>query len=314
MRAFCEERWFDPVFYAGMSRDEANGYNQLQEPWYFEAAGHMLGPDPERFLDDYKFNIRPTTDDKPYFSQFLKWKTLPELLTLRNRGGMPLLEWGYLILVATLAQAVLASVLFLILPLWLRQRTEQSKPGIRWRFLAFFSAIGMAFMFIEIAFIQKFILFLSHPLYAVSVVLCAFLVFAGLGSLLSARLLRSVPLMMIASGITLLSVLYLLVLPGLFNWLAHIPGGLKISVSVLLIAPLALLMGVPFPRGLCLVSERLPTWIPWAWGINGCASVISAILATLLAIHFGFVFVVIAAASLYLLAAIVMRGVSASTV
>ena len=102
------------------------------------------------------------------------------------------------------------------------------------------------------------------------------------------------------------SVLYVLLLPGLFDWLVQLPGLLKIPVSALLIAPLAFLMGMPFPLGMSIVSDKLPSWIPWAWGVNGCASVVSAILATLLAIHLGFVFVVLMAVVLYLLAALVL--------
>jgi len=306
LKTFCAERWFDLAFYPGMTANEANRFNQLQTPWYFEAAGHLLGPDRAAFMHDYKFNIRPATDDRPYFSHFLKWRTLPELLALRNRGGMPLLEWGYLILVATLVQAVLASLLLVLLPLWLHRSAEARMGGLRWRMPAYFAAIGAAFMFIEIAFIQKYTLFLHHPLYAVSVVLCAFLVFAGLGSLMSVHWRKHVSLLTVTAGIGILCVLYTFLLPGLFNFLIQIPGELKIPVSILLIAPLAFLMGMPFPLGLDVVSNRLPSWIPWAWGINGCASVVSAILATLLAMHLGFVFVVFAAVLLYLLAALVL--------
>jgi SAM-dependent methyltransferase len=306
LKVFCKERWFDLVFYPGIRADEANHYNQLQQSWYFEGAGRLLGPARSAFMDDYKFNIRPATDDRPYFSHFLKWQTLPELLVLRNRGGMPLLEWGYLILIATLLQALLASILLVLLPLWLRRRREGRAGRQRWRIVAYFLSIGTAFMFVEIAFIQKFILFLHHPLYAVSVVLCAFLVFAGLGSLMSARLHKHISLLGICLAIGVLSVLYVWLLPGLFNGLVQLPGLLKIPVSILLIAPLAFMMGMPFPLGLEFVSNSLPSWIPWAWGVNGCASVVSAMLATLLAIHLGFVFVVIVAVLLYLVAALVL--------
>jgi hypothetical protein len=144
-------------------------------------------------------------------------------------------------------------------------------------------------------------------LYAIAVVLCAFLVFAGLGSLLSGRWHKQVSLLKVASAIGLLCVLYVFLLPGLFNGLVQLPGGFKILVSALLIAPLAFLMGMPFPLGLGVIANRRPSWIPWAWGINGCASVVSAILATLLAIHLGFRFVVFMAVMLYLLAALILR-------
>ncbi len=81
------------------------------------------------------------------------------------------------------------------------------------------------------------------------------------------------------------------------------PQPAKVAISIVLIAPLAFCMGMPFPLGLRQVSDRAPDWVPWAWGVNGCASVISAILATLLAIHFGFTLVVALAMALYAVAA-----------
>jgi spermidine synthase len=306
LKAFCRQRWFDLVYYPAIEPGEANRYNQLQKPWFFEGARALLGPNGSAFMDDYKFNIRPATDNRPYFSNYLKPGTLPELLALKERGGMPLLEWGYLVLLATLVMALLASVVLVFLPLWLRRGSEPRPEGMGWRIIAYFATIGTAFMFVEIAFIQKFILFLHHPLYAVSVVLHAFLVFAGLGSLVSSRLRKRAPLYTISIVIAILCITYILSLPALFDWLVHLNGGLKIIVSTALIAPLAFLMGMPFPLGLDVVSDKLPSWIPWAWGVNGCASVVSAVLATLLAIHLGFIFVVLLAVSLYLLAALVL--------
>ena len=323
LKAFCRERWFDLAYYPGITAGEANHYNQLPEAWFYIGASQLLGPERAAYMDGYKFNIRPAVDDRPYFSHFLKWRTLPELLALSERGGMPLLEWGYLVLIATLAVALLVSFLLVLLPLWLGRGRGWWAAGLSWRIVAYFAAIGTAFMFVEIAFIQKFILFLHHPLYAVAVVLCAFLVFAGLGSLVSARWrnkyeasvtdirvsrwrLDQAPGIWVSGAIGGLAVLYVLLLPGLFSELNYLPGAFKLPLSVLLIAPLAFLMGMPFPLGLEVVSSKFPSWIPWAWGINGCASVVSAILATLLAIHLGFVVVVLVAVVLYVLAALVL--------
>jgi hypothetical protein len=164
------------------------------------------------------------------------------------------------------------------------------------------------------AFIQKFILFLSHPIYAVSVVVCAFLVFAGLGSAWSARLqggsggatsLRQ-PVVLAVSAIGFLSVVYTLVLPPVFEQLISLADTTKIVISMALIAPLAFFMGVPFPTGLTRLGELAPDLIPWAWGVNGCASVLSAILATLLAMQLGFTVVVFMAVCLYGLAALLL--------
>ena len=163
-------------------------------------------------------------------------------------------------------------------------------------------------MFLEIAFLQKFLRFLSHPLYAISVVLCGFLVFAGLGSSVSRQLRRitnrwpKIPSISVAIiGITLVSALYLLYLPIIFSYFADLADSLKIIISLVLIAPLAFFMGMPFPSGIDALHRTQQQLIPWAWGVNGFASVISAILAILLAIEIGFSGLVVSAVLLYLL-------------
>jgi len=177
----------------------------------------------------------------------------------------------------------------------------------------YFTAIGLAFLFIEIAYIHKLILFLHHPLYAIAVVLSTFLIFAGLGSRSARRVDQALqrywpavpPLMWSSVSLVVIAVLELVFMPGIFHWGLGYTDSLRIVISVLLIAPLAFFMGMPFPLGLTRLAERSPVLIPWAWAINGCASVISAVLATLLAIDFGFVVVIAAALALYLLAAAV---------
>lgn len=303
IRTFCHERWFDLVYYPGISDDETNQYNKMQQAWFYQASKALLGPHRESFFGEYKFNIRPATDDQPFFFNFLKWRSLPEIISLRGQGGLPLLEQGYLILIATLLQAALASLVLILLPLWADRKSPEQKPvGLR-RIFTYFLAIGFAFMLIEIAFIQKFILFLSHPLYAITVVLCSFLVFAGLGSAISDKWTARYPVFPIVFGIAVLALFYIYLLPFLFQHLISLPDGIKIVISAALIAPLAFLMGMPFPLGLSRVAQVFPERVPWAWGINGCASVMAAVMATLIAIHAGFRMVVITAVLLYFLAA-----------
>ena len=302
LRAFCEARSFDLVHYPGMAASEANRYNRLQQPWYFDGVADILGPDREAFFDAYKFDVRPATDDRPYFFQFLKWSSIPEILRLKGQGGLPLLEQGYLVLILTLAQSLVISVALVLLPLW-RHRPSESATSGQARTLGYFFFVGTAFMMVEIAFIQKFILFLHHPIFAVATVLGAFLVFAGLGSALSARLAASRSAAWPVAGIAVIAVAYLFVLPWLFERLLPLGQSTRIAISVLLTAPLALLMGMPFPMGLRRLAESARGLIPWAWGINGCASVVSAIAATLLAVHAGFATVVVLAVLLYGLAA-----------
>ena len=315
IKAFCTERSFDLAFYPGMKPEEANRHNVVAPPDLFDGATALLAPGRDDFLQSYKFHIAPATDDKPHFFHSFKWRSLPELLSLKEQGGLPLLEWGYPVLVATLVQAVLASLLLIAAPAawvtWVGARQRDGRPPARSnrRVLVYFAAIGFAFMFIEIAFIQKFVLFLSHPLYAVAVVLFAFLLFAGTGSAASKRLqggsepvLRHAEAAVVAA-IALFTTLCLGLLPWLFQHAVALPDFLKIVITAALIAPLAFFMGMLFPLGLARVGAKDARLIPWAWAVNGCASVTGAVLATLLAVHIGFTAVVFAALVLYAVAA-----------
>ena len=312
IREFCRARSFDVAWFPGIDAAEANRYNVLDRPWFYEGAQALLGRDRTEFVARYKFSLAPATDDAPYFFHFFRWRTLPELLALKERGGLPLLEWGYPVLVATLLQAVLASAALILLPLWARRGHAAPASGrgpAPVRVGGYFAAIGVAFMFVEIAFIQKFLLLLAHPLYAVAVVLCSFLVFAGIGSRLSGRPASragATPrrrLTWAVIAIATLSLAYLVALPPLFRQLMPLPDAVKIALAIALIAPLALAMGMPFPLGLARIGAEGAPLTPWAWGVNGCASVVAAIVATLLAIHFGFSVVVLLAVLLYALAA-----------
>lgn len=303
LRAFCRERAFDVVWYPGMRSEEANRYNQLARPYFYEAVSALLGPQRQDFMERYKYRIAPATDDRPFHFHFFRWHSLPEWLRLRERGGMSLMEWGYPVLVATLVQAAVIGVALILLPLVLTRR-HMPHDGRRAVF-CYFALLGLVFMFVEIAFIQRFMLFLGHPLHAVAVVLAGFLVFAGLGSRLSGKLRWEAGRIVgwAAFFIAGMALTYLLLLPPVFAALADLSDAGRIVASLLLIAPPALAMGMPFPLGLKRLAAAAPAFLPWAWGINACVSVVAAVLATLLAMHLGFGAVVVLAAQGYLAAA-----------
>jgi hypothetical protein len=219
---------------------------------------------------------------------------------------MSLLESGYMIFIATLLIASLLSFALILAPLgfYHTRSAKESNQIKRSQVIFYFLAIGLAFLFIEIAFMQKFILFLHHPIYSIAVTLTAFLVFAGLGSHwsldLSQNRTQKQAIRLAVLAITLLSLTYLWLLEPLFTLLITIPPYSKILLTILLIAPLAFFMGMPFPLAMASLSQQAESLIPWAWGINGCASVISAVLATLLAIHYGFSTVIVLAVMLYI--------------
>jgi len=306
IKVFCDNRLFDIAYLPDITESLANRYNVLRTPLFYHGAISLLGSQHNEYMSQYKFNLTPATNDKPYFHHFFKWSTLPEIFQLREKGGMPLIEWGYMILVITLIAAVTMSIILIILPLiFFRKNTSSESNNIKRAYvLCYFFIIGLAFLFIEIAFIQKFILFLHHPIYSVSVTLTAFMVFAGLGSNISTviakkRLDRQIVTFAVF-GISSLCLLYIFILGPIFSYLLAMPVSVKIPVTIILIAPLAFFMGMPFPLALSSLTRHASNLVPWAWGINGCASVISAVLASLLAIHFGFTVVILIAILLYI--------------
>jgi hypothetical protein len=307
IRAFCEERSFDVAWYAGMAESEANRFNRSAEPDLHRAAVALLGPEREQFLEAYRFHVAPATDDRPYFFRFFKWESLPELFALRAQGGLTQVDIGYLVHLGTLAQAAGASLFLILLPLAIRRVGTSGAFLARWRVAVYFLALGFGFIFIEISFIQRFTLFLGHPLTAIAVVLAAFLVFAGIGSGASAALgTQSRAALLVAAGaIVVLAGTYLIALPVALSRLMALPLLAKAALTTTLIAPLAFTMGLPFPLGLSRVSAEAPGLVPWAWAINGCSSVVGAVLAGILAMHFGFTAVVCMALVLYALAAVV---------
>jgi SAM-dependent methyltransferase len=308
LKQFCSERSFDLVYYPGITAQEVNRFNIQLQPYLYQAAMALLSNEREAFINDYKFNIEPATDDQPYFFHFFKWRTLPEILLLLDSGGIFLMESGYLILIAALLQAIVVSLLLIALPLWLWKSKLGINPGSgnHLRILVYFFCLGLAFLFIEIAFIQKFILILHHPLYAITVVLSTFLLAAGAGSHFSAKLSRRTEksvIMLPIAVISLLGISYSLGFESIAGFLLKTGYLNRYLFSILLIAPLGFCMGMPFPMALAKISQSAPALIPWIWGINGCASVISAILATLIAMQFGFTVLIFLAITLYGVAA-----------
>ena len=307
VREFARTRAFDLVHVPGMDDREANRFNVMERDWFREAAARLLGPDHDAFVRSYKFDIRPATDDRPYLHSFFKWAHAPEILALSREGGIGLLAVGYLALPITLVQAALASAALILLPLaWRRERsragrTEGARPGPA---LGAFFCLGLAFLMMEIAFISRFTVILSHPLHALVVVLAAFLVFAGIGSWLAGRGGSGVSVAWPVTGIVGIAAAQLFAFPHLTTWLLGAPPAVKIATAIALVAPLATLMGMPFPRTLVRLRRLEPDLVPWAWGTNGCASVVGAVLATLLAIHLGQSIVIGCAAFLYAAAAL----------
>ncbi len=289
LREFCATRQFDLVYYSGIAPDEVNRRFVLEQPYYYDAARSLLSPTlRERFYKRSIYDLRPATDDHPFFFHFFKWRQTPRILRDFGKTWQPFGGSGYLILVALLIIALLAAAVFILLPLrWLQRRTNYTtgKESV----LLYFFALGIGYLFIEIPLMQRFILFLGQPTYSFAVVLGAILLFSGIGSLLSPRF----PLRVILVILIGVVVLYPLLLPKVFNMFLGNSFPVRFLVTLILLAPLGTLMGMPFPHGITRVNHNAPDLVPWVWGINGAASVISSILATMLAVSFSFSVVLI---------------------
>jgi spermidine synthase len=294
VREWAEQRVFDVDYFPGATEQDVNVRNVMAEPVYFRAAQAILIGDRERFYREHLFAVRPATDERPYFFHFFRWRSAPHLLRTMGTEWVPFVEWGYVVLVATLAQAAVASVVLIGLPLLVANRRMSETATRRWPVLAYFAALGMGFMFLEMALLQKFTLFLGNPLYAAATVIGTFLVFAGAGAAQAGRRVRDARWP--AMAIVLLALLSVPGLPAIFRAGLGWPEAARFAMTSLLLALPAFFMGMMFPLGLSKISEPI---VPLAWGVNGCLSVIGVVLAATLAMDFGFTVVIGAAVVVY---------------
>lgn len=289
LRRFCDGRSFDLVWAPGMAIEEANRYHILPEPHYARATRELLSPRRRAFIALSPFDIAPTTDDRPYHSLSVRWRGLKHLRSTMGDRWVSFADWGYIVLIATVAQAALAAVVLVLVPL-LVARGGRVSARLRVGTLAYFAALGVGYMLVELCLMQKLSLFLASPVHSAALVLSTFLVFSGAGSLASGRLARSARRGALTGALGAVGV-------GLILWVAgesvlgHFVGRpllLRCVIAAVYAAPLAFFMGMPFPSGLRLLAERAPQATPWAWGINGSASVVGAALTPVLAVSFGF--------------------------
>jgi hypothetical protein len=296
IREFSRAQSLDLVSLSGLVESEANRYNVLEEPVFYQAFQQLLD-DPQQVYDAQIYDVRPTHDDQPFFFHFFKWGQTGAVLQQLGRTWQPWGGSGYFVLVALLAVAVVTSGVLILLPLAFQEKGghEAAQAAVRGRTLIYFGLLGLGFLFVEIPLMQRFILFLDQPIYAFTAVLAAVLLFSGLGSLAAPHLSvrRTLPLLVVAI------LVYPLGLPFLFQSLLGAPLPVRLLVTGLSLAPLGFLMGIPFPGGLAWLRERAPGLIPWAWAVNGCMSVLASVLAAMIALSVGFSWVLVTAALVY---------------
>ncbi len=292
VRQFAAEKAFDLVFAPNLEPSEVNRFNILPEAVYHQAFTHFLDADLRSdFYRIYPYAVDPPTDDHPFFNHYFKWSQLGEVVRTLGITWQPFGGAGYLVILVIFALALLLSGVMILLPVALFKRgSAQTTPG---RIPYYFALIGFGFMLVEIPLIQRFILLLDQPAYALAAILFGILLFSGLGSRYGSGKIKLAHALIALFGLLLV---YSLVLPRLLGAVLGLNLFWRLLVTLLLIAPLGFLMGIPFPSGLAwmhqaLASEAAPVrrWmVAWIWAVNGASSVLASILASLLALSFGF--------------------------
>jgi hypothetical protein len=244
----------------------------------------------DQFYDMFETKVYPVTDDNPYFLSFEK--PLP--------GVVEVLLYASVGIVA----------IFLLVPFaWMKRRreeevgTKKSEIGIA-TMIPYFAALGMGFILIELALLQKLILLMGNPTMTFALLLFTLLISSGAGSLLSARIAKNnmKNLVFIIGGIAALGILYFLFLPPIIYSTIAEPIEAKAAVSIAILAPIGFLMGMPLPTGMRLLKVHRPDYIPWMWAVNGAFSVLGAVLAIALGIMYGSSLAMILGILIYLIA------------
>ncbi len=245
--------------------------------------------DPWGFGREYAYNVAPVTDNAPFF--FFTLKLGKAFSDEGIRGGI---DWkvnlGVAVLGMVLVISLAAVLIFLILPMIFGAGGPAASSS-RWIQLLYFVAVGLGYI--------RFVLFLGHPTYALTVVIFLLLLSSGAGSLISRRWLPEparvwLPLSLLVGAICI----HVLILPGLLNALVGLPFVVKLLISGLLLVPLGLAMGTPFPTGLralagatvaesLIQGEATGNAVEWAWAMNAASSVLGSVLAMVIAIQWG---------------------------
>jgi hypothetical protein len=255
--------------------------------------------DREQFYAAYRSDVRPTTDDRPFFFHTTKLARQFDVAF----GRSMLFGNGLSALMTLLGISATLVALFVVGPLVLADRGQTRPPGwLAW--LVYFGALGAGFMLIEVSVLQRFVLLLGHPVYSLTVTLFSLLLGTGIGSAWSRRfdpatLGRAGARAIVA--VALLGVAVIVVASPIIAWAIPFSRPLRMAIAVTMLLPLGVALGMPMPTGLRLLGARAPQMIAWAWGINGALSVVGATLAIFIAMNWGFRAALLTASATYLL-------------
>jgi len=266
-----------------------NGFTLLFDPLRPGGTAYdsvLRGTADERraFSRGYRFDLEPTTDDRPFFFDYYKWSSL--FRSARGDASYGSTPVGLRVILVTLLVTATLGAAAILLPLRRRAIGGGNVKGT----LGYFACLGFGFMFVEIALLQRFVYYLGGPAYSLTTVLFAVLLFAGLGSLASGRRAGRARAPIAGLGVAVaIYCLALALLSGrLIEWTLALSPTARRALFVCLTGPLAFLLGHFFPKGIYALRGRDGAWVAWAWGINGFSTVLASVLAVLMAMQVGF--------------------------
>src|ERR1700678_608188 len=250
--------------------------------WHALVAGQW-----PQIADRYVFNTRALTNDAPYFAAYVKTADLPRVL---DRLELLQDEWGYLLIWATLGVACLTATVLLVIPLIWGWRTIFSRSRGKLLTVVYFACLGAGYIMVEVGLIAHFVMALGNPTISASVLITGMLVFSGLGALVSERILpikrAFMPILFVAIAAILLG--YALFLNLALDAIGAMPYSVRLLFCFAFIAPPAFLMGFPMSTAMTTLGRLgKEHMFIWAWGVNGCFSVIGAAAAPVIATNFG---------------------------
>jgi len=268
----------------------------------------LLAPDRNAFLEHYPYDVRSLDDDRPFFFYTVQPRDLWEFVKNASRDSADYkINRAVPLLFSLVGISLLATAVILLLPpLVLGSRLPRDRHVFG--FLFYFLCIGVGYILIQVALIQKFVLFLGHPTYALTVIIFSMLIASGLGSAMSKKLVAGsdVRLRLVLLGIATLVVALAFVSGPVTSSQVSLPLPVKALLTVALIAPAGFLMGIPFPIGLGLLERRHHPSVRWAWSLNAASSVLGSAGAIFLAIYIGLRFTVLVGAMFYLAALMII--------
>ncbi len=309
IKSFANSRQFDLVYYPGITKEQVNRYAPLEEPYYYEGIQKMLNSkEREHFVKYFPFDIRPINDIRPYYFNFVRQPTIA-LLQETGTKLLPFSEWGYFSILMMLIPVSIVGFVLMFLPILVGKR----RVGVAKKTfsnMAYFFLISLGIFFLQFILVQRFMLFLGHPIYSFTLILGTLFISAAVGAKNSVRfrnygrdllvgaqrygkvysihITKITPFYWSLFILVAIGTLYMFLLGPIFYAFGGVPFLAKGVVAVLILIPLGFFMGMPFTLGISSVAEDDRQSIPWAWSVFGIGSVLSVFLAQWLSILNGY--------------------------